>query len=444
MLVLGALNVARYSTYHARYYDLGVYEQRIWAIASGDLRSAVYPHFSPVLLPVAMIYRVWPDARVLLIIQGAVVALGAWPAYLLGRRLAGTAIGGFASSLVYLNHPAVTFAAAFDFHPDSFVVPVVLGWTYFAEVRAVVPASLCAAGSLMVKEPLLPGIALHATFLAIRNRKYLWGGVGAAAFVLFLVYAVVAVNPVPDMVGHVSVHRPLPEVVAAIDGLRTRSIHIVLQFASVGFFALMAPLASIGALPAFIVALLQKNPVFARVDNQYGLAAAIFLLVGGIYGASRHERRWTWHWFVGCAVVVSVIASPYPWGRHFLTRGGAFGYPEYLWGARAAAVQAVVPHVPRKGKLVLHNGIWSSELAPLTISPFPRDLDGADAVLVDTWGRPFVEDHVDPEAFADALRRVRQAYDVRIERDGIILFVARRDARLSRKHALRSAESLRQ
>ena len=50
------------------------------------LTNRLGTHVEPILLPISLLYVVWSDPRLLLLLQSLVVALGAWPVYLIGRH----------------------------------------------------------------------------------------------------------------------------------------------------------------------------------------------------------------------------------------------------------------------------------------------------------------------------------------------------------------------
>jgi uncharacterized membrane protein len=138
-LVMGTLSLVRYASLHSD-IDLGLYSQVVWNTAHGDwFRNSVLPftenylgnHFTPILILFAPLYRLWPDARLLLLVQVIVSALGAWPLFLLAReKLPGVWPAVFLSA-AYLLYPAVHHQNLADFHGIALGTSVVM-WAFYA------------------------------------------------------------------------------------------------------------------------------------------------------------------------------------------------------------------------------------------------------------------------------------------------------------------------
>lgn len=91
--ILASYSIARHNAFNSKAYDLGLHAQVWWNTSHGRLFAGsvevdnyLGDHASPIILPLALLYRLWPDARLLLLLQAAALALGAWPLALLARR----------------------------------------------------------------------------------------------------------------------------------------------------------------------------------------------------------------------------------------------------------------------------------------------------------------------------------------------------------------------
>ena len=90
------LTVTRLHAFEARAFDMGNLHQTVWNTAQGDwfritnqergLTNRLGYHVEPILLPIALIYRLYPAPELLLVLQAAVVALGALPLFALARQ----------------------------------------------------------------------------------------------------------------------------------------------------------------------------------------------------------------------------------------------------------------------------------------------------------------------------------------------------------------------
>jgi len=151
-LLLGGLALQRHNTFNSNALDLGYHDQVIWNMLHGrpfrfttyrqderarfwvdvpldqirDRDSLLSYHVEPLLVLITPLYWLWNDVRVLLLLQAGVLALGAWPAYRLGRRRLGHPWAGLAVALLYLLAPARQAAALSDFHTVAFTAPLFL------------------------------------------------------------------------------------------------------------------------------------------------------------------------------------------------------------------------------------------------------------------------------------------------------------------------------
>lgn len=151
-LLLGGLALQRHNTFNSNALDLGYHDQVIWNTLHGrpfrfttyrqderarfwidvpldqirDPDSLLSYHVEPLLAVLAPLYWLWEDVRLLLLLQAGALALGAWPAYRLGRRQLGKPWAGLAVALLYLLAPARQAAALSDFHTVAFTAPLFL------------------------------------------------------------------------------------------------------------------------------------------------------------------------------------------------------------------------------------------------------------------------------------------------------------------------------
>jgi uncharacterized membrane protein len=128
-------------------YDLGIYDQTIWNLSHGRIwettlvyeTGGFYDHFEPILALIVPLYWLWPDARVLLIVQAVALGLGSLPIYLFAYvrlmrlRPANTGIA-VAIAAMYLLFPALHHANLNDFHEIS-LLPPLLGFTLYGLLR---------------------------------------------------------------------------------------------------------------------------------------------------------------------------------------------------------------------------------------------------------------------------------------------------------------------
>ena len=110
--------------------DLGIFDNVLWNTVHGRfLHSAVLnrhffgEHASPILLLLAPLYALWPDARLLLAVQAAALAWAALPLYrMAARRLGPTA--GVLTLFMYFSYVPLEGIYLFDFHEVALAIPM--------------------------------------------------------------------------------------------------------------------------------------------------------------------------------------------------------------------------------------------------------------------------------------------------------------------------------
>ena len=139
-VVFSYLTINRYAAFEARAQDMGNLNQAIWNLAHGNgLRFTNYPgitsrlslHVEPILLPIAPLYRLFPHVETLLILQAAVVALGALPLFALARYKFDSDWAALAFALAFLLNPAIQGANWYEFHPVTLAPTLIMAAFYF-------------------------------------------------------------------------------------------------------------------------------------------------------------------------------------------------------------------------------------------------------------------------------------------------------------------------
>lgn len=143
VVVAGTLTAVAAVTNHRNFgtalFDLAVYDNVLWQTSHGRwLGSSLIPggyhlgtHVDPILVFLAPVYRLWPRAETLLVIQSFWLVSGAVPLFLLARRVFdhGWLAVGMGASL--LLHPALHGPLFYDFHSLSLAGPLFLWVLHF-------------------------------------------------------------------------------------------------------------------------------------------------------------------------------------------------------------------------------------------------------------------------------------------------------------------------
>lgn len=179
-------------------YDVGLYDQGLWLLSRFKApfvtlmgRNLFGDHASLILLPLVPLYWIVPGTPTLLVLQAWIVAAGAFPMYLLARRLLASGAAAAMIALAWLFNPAVNGTNMENFHPDSFyglLVPIALfavvsrKWRMYAV--AVVLILLVKEDALLLVVPL--GLWVAARGERRRGAVTVIAAIGASLAGMFL------------------------------------------------------------------------------------------------------------------------------------------------------------------------------------------------------------------------------------------------------------------
>jgi len=182
-------------------YDLGIFDQAVaqYAHFNAPMTPLMGPgfnnlgdHFSPILAVLAPFYWIWPDRRMLLVAQAALLAVSIIPVVrVTARRLGQWA--GFAVGVAYGLSWGLQGLVGYDFHQVAFAIPL----TAFAMAALVEgryrAVALWALPLLLVKEDLGLTVAAIGLCLLLRRQRRLGVGLAVAGFGTFLLTTLVII-----------------------------------------------------------------------------------------------------------------------------------------------------------------------------------------------------------------------------------------------------------
>jgi uncharacterized membrane protein len=178
LVIVGWMVLSRHRQFGSYAYDLGIYDQALWLISRGyrpyvTVRELhiLGDHFTPILYPLAMLYRMPQPTANLLLFQTAALALGAWPLYRIGRRMPGSPGVGLLAAATYLLYPPLRGVNLFDFHPIALATPGVLFALDFAAERRMRPFLLACIWTLLCKQEAAAVVACLGLWYAARWKQ---------------------------------------------------------------------------------------------------------------------------------------------------------------------------------------------------------------------------------------------------------------------------------
>ncbi len=318
------LSFLRFSEFYGSNWDLGINMQALWTNTHGSLLyvstisrfgsgSFLLVHTTYIAIPVSGLYALAPSAETLLALQAVVVASGAVPLYLIGRRRGVPPSLCYVGVLVYLGSFPILSALLYDFHWEAFVSVEFL-WTFYLlqsnRFRWAFVAAVLGTLTLEVFPFLVVGIGLYFAYPYLREilttrtlsrgarRPFLRLAVFVVVLlVLFLLLTYVRHNVIPEVTGTqlittssnpASIHGLGISLWAGatLVGLSDRLLYWFLLAGAFGFLPLLyRQRLLILSFPWFAYTVfMAPNPAFARFGFQYAFIAAPPLAIGFVTG----------------------------------------------------------------------------------------------------------------------------------------------------------------
>ena len=467
-----SLTLLRYHAFEARALDMGNLTQAIWNTAHGnwfrltnqeaDLTNRLGYHVEPILLPIALLYRLFPAPEFLLVLQTVVVALGAVPLFALARRRRLGDWLGLVFAVAYLLNPTIQAANWLEFHPVTLAPTFLMAAFYFLVAGRTRWFVLFAILSASCKEEiglLVFMMGLYA-WLALQRRR-----LGLTTMVLSLGWSLIAVLGIQAFVAGGNIHwgryAYLGETTGAkVISLITRPDVVLAQLQKanvfryffelllpVGFTALLAPEVLLLALPSLAINLLADfSPMHQVTTLIYAAPVLPFVMLAAVMGVARvrdrlegNRTRMTPIEWIGanqkptesdvapCAddkhrstegdprTSAQSAPSAFYWSVAAIVLGGALA-SQVLWGYLPGSgnhlalaetdhhrrAQAVIDQIPPDAAVSAQDRLNPHVSGRATVYIFPR-VDDADMVLVDVTGPPWPQHPSDLRQSVDEL-----------------------------------------
>lgn len=305
-IILFACSSLRHAMIQSIAWDLGIFDQVVYLISQGQqpISSLIDVHIlgdhaAWIFYPLALLYKIYPDANWLLAVQAVALALGALPTWYLARHAGLKESQAVAMAAVYLLYPVVFNVNLFDFHPEVLALPALLGailaarldriwWFCLAIVlvlgcKAILSLTVVALGFWLVvfeKKRLCGAIALFAgiTWFIVANQVII------PHFNTHKLYALSRYSYLGDSIAEIVqnlLFKPwlIAKVVFALDNL----LYLGLLLAPVIWGLSLRHLAPlVAAIPAVALNLLADYGPQKTLFYQYSIPVLPFLLVAAI------------------------------------------------------------------------------------------------------------------------------------------------------------------
>ncbi len=174
---LAKLTINHHNGFGTAGFDIGLYDQGLWLLSRFRSpfvtimgRNLFGDHSSFILLPLVPFYWFGAGPSFLLFVQSISLGMAALPIYLTVRRVLDSAWAACGLAVAFLMQPSLAWSNTENFHPDTFVVPLLAFALWAMVTRRWRLFAFFAVLSTMVKEDTL--------LVVIPLGLYAWGKFG--------------------------------------------------------------------------------------------------------------------------------------------------------------------------------------------------------------------------------------------------------------------------
>jgi uncharacterized membrane protein len=445
------LAVLRHLAFQSHAFDLGNMDQAVWATLHGmplrftdmEVRSSVLTnrlaiHVEPILFPISLLYLLHSGPETLLVVQAAVVATGAVPAYLLARDILGRPLLSLVFPAAYFLHPSLQNALLDDFHAVTMSAALLLWAMYFLwkdRLAAFLVVGLLAAAT---KEEVALLVGFLGLGLAVRHRV-----LGLAVFaggLLWFLAALLVVIPHFNPGGHSPYLQRYaylghgvsgvllgmarrPDVVAHTLASRPRLLYLNALLDPLGFVPLLGLPVLLLAAPTYALNMLSADPTMYSGFYQYSAEIVPYLIAAAIGGTAAAARAAVMPRWMGTAlgVLVLLAAAAATYFQGFTPFSAGYAVPSA--GPHQRLEARIVDSIPRGAVVAAADEIEPhlSDRRTVYLLPTVHPANGPEAEFI-VFDASIPSRPVGPGTLrATFLWAIHHGYGIRRAQDGVVL-----------------------
>ncbi len=452
---------ARYDNFYAGRFDLGNMAQTVWNTLHGrvfiftnpngtDAISRLAFHADFLLIFLTPFYAIWPNPKMLLLIQTIVLAAGAIFVYLIAQDVIKNKNIALAFATAYLLNPSIQRTNLYDFHAVTLATTFLLGTYYFYSKKNYWYFSLFSILAAICKEQIWLIIALFGMLLFLIQRKQIFGGIVFIISVGVFFYLVSYAIPHESGTRHfaLSYYSELgdgpskiiktilfsPQKIAGVI-ISPERIHYLEQiFLPLGFLPIFYPIILIFIIPDLLINLLSNNTQLHQIYYQYTSTISPFLFIAAILGLDvikkvlkntlsyrinslglQINQLLIIYLLIMC-VTASYLYGPLPFSRepniNMITRPVV----------NKKFIDNYLSHIPRRLSVAASNNIGSHLSQRQRIYTLPLGVDKADVIVF------LLTDSEPPQSLKlerELAKKLKgnKSYKLTVEKDDFLVFV---------------------
>ncbi len=378
-VLYSTLSIVRHNHFQSGAFDLGLYDQAVWKFghmlgAYNTVKERILfgDHFVLTLPVFGILFYLWDNVRILLIVQAFAIASSAIPIFLIAKKRLASSMAACCVGIMYSLFYGIQYGVYFDFHPIIIGVAVLSWLAYFWEYDKRLLFWITLVVGLATQENM--GIAIAGLAAIFFFRKKYWKtaiivGILGIAYSLLSIKISALFSPVG--------YQYLPQLPTSIsqafaqlfDSEEKRQVWLY-SYSTFSFL----PLLSLGSVIAVLADLSQyfvTGPEFARMWSPFMHHRAIlapFLVLGTIDVLAFLRKRKIRVVYV--SVVLLGVSLILQYVFHFplnkLTKSAYWKEEPWMQDARqllslvpknasVASQQNLVPHLSHRNEIYL---VW--------------------------------------------------------------------------------------
>lgn len=292
------------------YYDMdfAVYSQIIWNILHGSLNSSVLGvnfighHVHLIAFPIALIYKIIPHPLTLLFLQTLVLALGAYPLYLIGSRIIRPRLA-CTVSIAYLLYPSLGHMNLYEFHFPPFATLALFFMIYYFLIHKYSFFVISTILALICQENISLVVFAFGIYALILRRSSRWWIflmiIGMAYFLLCAKIILPALNP--DTIQFISIYKHWgnsyaeiiynvlthPKATHLYIGSPEKIYWLTQLFGPLSYVSLLSPGYLFPSIPLFMQHLLSSRPQEINIYLHYTAELIPFIFTSFVFGIKK-------------------------------------------------------------------------------------------------------------------------------------------------------------